>query len=110
MTTSLDLTDAQWCFLDLLVRARQKGASRVSRMEILNSPWMPVEARVRLTFAALTIPAELVVLHGQHDFELTDEGQRAYDLRFGVGQRPARPTSIADMVIALPDRSGERLQ
>ncbi|MDR6953848.1 hypothetical protein J2X65_003211 [Ancylobacter sp. 3268] len=106
MTTATQLSDAQWCFLDLLVRSKQRGASRVNRHELLYSSALPAVVRMRLVFAGLTMPAEFVVIHGQHDFELTEAGQRLYDLRFGRGAEPASATSIADRVIALPDLTG----
>jgi hypothetical protein len=35
------LSDEQWCVLDLLMRARQKGVQRLSRAEVLHSETMP---------------------------------------------------------------------
>lgn len=100
-----DLTDVQWCVMDLLMRARKMGVARVSRMELLNSPSIPDAAKVKLVFAALTIPSHLVTMHGQHDFELTGEGVALYNLRWGNGSNP-QPTNIADAIIYLPDQSG----
>ncbi len=100
-----NLTDEQWCFLDLLMRAREKGAHRLNRMEILHSPSLPQHAALKLTFAALTMPKEIVTMIGQHDFAITDAGVSLYNLRFGKGQKPAKPSQIADHVICLPDLS-----
>ena len=100
-----NLSDEQWCVLDLLVRARQKGIRKVSRMELLHSPQLPQNASMRLTWAALTMSKELVGMEGQHDFVLTDDGVTLYNLRFGKGAKPATPTAIADSVIYLPGPS-----
>lgn len=100
-----NLSDAQWCVLDLLMRARQKGVHRLNRMEIL-SAGLPTEAAVKLTFAALTVPSDLVKWVGAHDFAITEEGISLYRLRFGAR---AKPTAMADQVIALPDLS-QRVQ
>lgn len=105
-----DLSDAQWCFLDLLVRAKSKGVSRINRMEVMNSPALPDGAKVGLVWAALTMPKEFVTLHGQHCFEITDAGLRAFNAKFGKGEAAAKPTAIADEIIMLPDRSMETLQ
>ena len=97
-----NLSDEQWCFLDLLMRARVKGVHRLNRLELLNTQSIPQMAAVRLTWAALTMPKELVTMHGQHDFSLTDEGASLYNLRFGKKDEPAQPTNMADVVICLP--------
>jgi hypothetical protein len=108
--SDLNLSDEQWCFLDLLMRAKNKGVSRINRHELLRSQALPDMARVKLVFAGLTIPTTLVIMHGQHDFEITDEGVRQYNAKFGTEGEPAEPTRAADMIIALPDRSREVLQ
>lgn len=103
--TERNLSDAQWCFLDLLVRARQKGVHRINRMEILNSTGFPGVAKVQLVFAGLLLAnGDLVAMHGAHDFEITDEGLRAFNEKYGS------PTRAADVVIALPDNSKGSLQ
>jgi hypothetical protein len=99
-----DLTDSQWCALDLLARAKAKGADRDNRLELLHRSPLPDGAKVKIVFALLTMPAELVTLHGQHDFEITDEGIRVQAEKFG------QPSAVADHVILLPDRSGETIQ
>lgn len=104
-----ELSDAQWCFLDLLIRAKRRGVSRVNRLELLASA-VPAHVKVQLVFAALTMPGELVILHGQHDFEITEAGERLFDREFGQAGAQAEPTKIADLVIALPDPSTGRLQ
>lgn len=95
-----NLSDAQWCFLDLLARAKQKGVSRISRLELLDAAPIADEAKLKLVWAGLTMPREFVVMHGAHDFEITDAGEQALRLRFGHG-----PTEVADFIIALPDQS-----
>lgn len=105
-----ELSDAQWCFLDLLARAKSKGVTRVNRLELMNSPALPDMAKVGLVWAALTMPKEFVILHGQHDFELTDAGLRVFNAKFGKGEAAAKPTAIADQIIMLPDRSREQTQ
>lgn len=97
----MDLSDEQWLVLDLLMRARQKGVYRLNRMEILHNKTLPHGASLKLTFAALTMPSELLTWHGQHDFSITDAGARLYNLRFGNGSNPT-PTKMADSVICLP--------
>lgn len=99
------LSDEQWCFLDLLMRARERGIAKLSRMEILNSPSIPQGAAIKLVWAALTIPKELVMMIGQHDFQITDAGVSLYRLRFG---QKVTPTQIADHIICLPDLSVTR--
>ena len=109
--TAPNLTDAQWCFLDLLVRAKQKGVDRVNRTELLYSPGLPDIVKARLVFGGLVIAdGDLVILHGTNEFEITEKGIRAFNAKFGKGDAAAQPTAIADVVIALPDRSRERLQ
>ena len=95
-----DLTDEQWLVLDLLMRARQKGVDRLNRVELLNATQVPAGARLKLTWAALTMPSDLVQWHGQHDFSITDRGAAIFDFRF------RKPTTVADSIIALPDLSG----
>jgi hypothetical protein len=105
-----DLSDSQWCFLDILVRARRRGITRVHRHEILNSG-LPDTAKVQLVFGGLLIAnSDLVAMHGAHEFEITERGLRAYNTRFGKGEAAARPSHVADLVIPLPDRSMERMQ
>jgi hypothetical protein len=96
-----DLTDVQWCVMDLLMRARQKGIHRLNRIELLHSKGIPQGASLKLTFAALTMPKEFVTWVGQHDFAITDAGVQFYNLRFGNGSNP-QPTEVADSVIYLP--------
>jgi hypothetical protein len=99
-----DLSDAQWCALDLLARAKAKGADRVNRLELLHNSPLPVAVNGKIVFALLTMPAALVMLHGQHDFEITEEGLKAYTEKFG------KPSAVADAIILLPDRPGEPIQ
>jgi hypothetical protein len=103
--TEFNLNDAQWCVLDMLMRAREKGVHVLNRMELLSSPSIPQGAAMKLTFAALTIPGELVEWQGKHDFSITEAGVSLYNLRFGTGASPATPTDVADNVICLPDLS-----
>lgn len=97
----MNLSDEQWCLLDLLMRARQKGVQRLSRMELLHNTALPQGASVKLAWAALTMPEEIVTWHGQHDFEITEAGAQLFNLRFGNGSNPT-PTRVADAVIYLP--------
>lgn len=110
MTLPLQLTDEQWCFLDLLIRAKQKGVHLVNRNELLNSPSLPDAAKVRLVWAGLMLAnTELVTMQGQHNFKITEAGVRAFNTKFGKGEEAAKPTAVADVVIALPDRTREAL-
>lgn len=104
--TEYNLSAEQWCVLDLLMRAKQRGVDRISRSELLHAPKLPQVAAVRLTFAALTMPGDLMEWHnGERDFSITAAGISLYNLRFGKGQAPATPSHIADVVICLPDMS-----
>ncbi len=100
--TEYKLSTEQWCFLDLLMRARQKGIQKLNRLELLSSPMLPQTAAIKLTWAALTMPSDLMTMIGQHDFSITEAGVSLYNLRFGKGLQPAVPTQIADVVICLP--------
>jgi hypothetical protein len=93
-----DLSDEQWCVLDLLMRARKKGIHALNRMEVLNSPQLPDGAKMKLTWAALTMPKALVTWISHHNFTITDEGAQVYNLRFNTPE----PTMVADSVIYLP--------
>ena len=97
-----NLSDEQWCFLDLLMRAKERGIDRLNRMEVLHSPSLPQGAAIKLVWAALTIPKELVTMIGKHDFQITDAGASLYRLMFG---QKVTPTQVADHVICLPDLS-----
>ena len=99
-----NLTDEQWCFLDLLMRAKQRGIDRLNRMEILHNETLPQGVSLKLTWAALTMPSDLVKTIGQHDFQITDAGASLYRLRFG---QDVKPTPMADHVICLPDLSAK---
>lgn len=99
-----ELTDAQWCFLDLLMQAKKRGVTRVHRLEILSSQSIPKEAAMKLVWAGLGLAAgEFVALHDLHDFEITPAGEQVYQARFGTD---AAPTSAADTVIHLPGAGG----
>lgn len=97
----MNLSDEQWLVLDLLMRAKQKGVDRLNRMEVLHNTALPQGASLKLVWAALTMPGELLVWHGKHDFSITDAGAQLYNLRFGNGSNPT-PTKMADAVICLP--------
>lgn len=100
-----ELTDVQWCLLDLLLRSKRKGAPRVNRLELMNADAIPDGVKTKLVFAALTMASgEYVTLHGQHDFEITEAGEHLFTQKF------ANPTTTADLIIALPDQSREVLQ
>jgi hypothetical protein len=98
-----NLSDYQWCVLDLLMRSRQLGVDRINRTEMLRSAQIPQSAAVKLTWAALTMPKDLMTWVTEHDFEITDAGVSLYNLRFGEkdGASPT-PTTVADSVICLP--------
>jgi hypothetical protein len=98
----MNLSDEQYLVLDLLMRARQKGVDRINRHEMLGNTALPQGASVKLTWAALTMPKEVMTWHpGEQDFSITDAGAQLYNLRFGNGANPT-PTSVADVVICLP--------
>lgn len=101
-TTILSLSDAQWCVLDLLLRAEQKGVSRLNRAELLANAAVPEHARVALTWAALTMPETLLQWHGTQEFAITEAGRSALHLKFGAS---AQPTGVGDRIICLPDHS-----
>lgn len=99
-----NLSDIQWCALDLLMRAKQKGASRINRHELLYSSPVPDGVKIKLVWALLTMPHQLVKIHGEHDFEITTKGEQLFNMMFN------KPTKAADVIIALPDRSSEVVQ
>lgn len=90
-----DLTDEQWLVLDLLIRARKRGALWLRRSDLLTSTSLPQVAAMRLTFAALSMPSDLVAWSGD-DFSITDAGLTKFYSRF------AQPSKVADSVICLP--------
>lgn len=96
-----NLSDEQWLVLDLLMRSRQRGVRLLNRMEVLYNKTLPQGVSLKLTWAALTMPKELLTWHDKHDFSITDEGVQIYNLRFGNGSNPT-PSKIADAVICLP--------
>lgn len=95
-----NLTDEQWCLVDLLMRSRQRGIHSINRMELLHSPALPQGAALKLTWAALVMPKELVAWKGQHEFSITEDGVSLYNLRFG--SNAGNPSHVADAVICLP--------
>ncbi|WP_439605493.1 hypothetical protein [Shinella sp.] len=97
------LTDAQICMLDLLARAHVRGVAAINRHELLGSDALPAVGRVRLVFAALTMPADLISIANAHDFSITAAGLEVHAALVGT------PSRAADHIIALPDRSHERL-
>lgn len=101
MPSEHNLSDEQYLVLDLLMRARQKGVHSLNRMEMLHSS-LPQMAAVKLTWAALTMPKDLVTWTGQHDFSITEAGVQVYNLRFDT----PKPTAMADAVIYLPGPDG----
>lgn len=96
------LSDEQWCVLDLLMRARQKGVHSLNRRELLFNATLPQRVSVRLTWALLTLPKDLVTCQNEHIFMITDAGVSLYNLRFGKGTKNPTPSTIADHVICLP--------
>lgn len=98
--TAYSLSDEQWCVLDLLMRAKERGVERLNRKELLSNAALPDGAKLKLTWAALTIDKDLVVWRGEHDFAITDAGISLYRLRFG---QKVVPTRAADSIICLPD-------
>lgn len=97
-----NLTDEQWCFLDLLMRARAKGMLKLNRLEILGNAVLPVDVVIRLVFAALTMPEELVLIENKHDFSITSAGASLYNLRFSKLREEVLADAVADTVICLP--------
>lgn len=95
------LSDEQWCVLDLLMRARQKGVTLLNRRELMSSQ-LPDMAKVKLVWAALSMPEDLVSWVAQHDFAITEAGATVYNFRFGRGTNAANPTHVADAIICLP--------
>lgn len=51
-----DLSDEQWCLMDLLVRSRQRGIDRLNRLEVLATNELPKGVALKLIFGALTMP------------------------------------------------------
>lgn len=96
-----NLSDEQWLVLDLLMRARQTGVHKLNRLELLQSSSLPQAAIIKLTWAALTMPKDLLTWVGKHDFSITDAGASLFNLRFGSASK-AMPSRVADAVICLP--------
>lgn len=95
--TPTELSDAQWCFLDLLMRAREKGVGRLNRLELFKADNLPEHALLKFVWAGLELAnTDFVDMPTEHDFEITDAGVQIFNLRFN---RP--PTKVADHVIAL---------
>jgi hypothetical protein len=90
-----EISDYQWLVLDLLMRAREKGITSISRLEILNSSSIPKSVSIKLVWSALTMPSNLIVICN-HDFSITETGIAIFEQRF------KKPTDIADSVICLP--------
>lgn len=98
-----ELSDEQWCVLDLLMRSRKQGVSAINRHELLRNATLPQGVSVKLLWAALTMPADVIKwTASQQDFSITERGAALYNFRFGKGKEPATPTQIADAVICLP--------
>lgn len=97
-----NLTDEQWCFLDMLMRARAKGITKLNRLELLNSTEVPSDVLIKLTFAALTMSAGLTLLEGKHDFSITESGVSLYNLKFGQLREAVLADAVANSVICLP--------
>jgi hypothetical protein len=95
-----ELSDVDWLVLDLLMRAKQKGINRLSKTELLYNESIPSGVRVKLAWAAMVMDTSLISWHGQ-DFAITERGEKLFNAMF------KKPTTMADVVIALPDRSGE---
>jgi len=98
-----NLTDIQWCALDLLMRSKQKGCPIVSRSELLHSSSVPEGVRIKIVWALLTMPDGLVT-HRGYDFEISDKGMRVFNAMF------KKPSTMGDVIIALPDNSRGHLQ
>lgn len=95
------LSDEQWLVLDLLIRARKKGRLWLRRSDLLTDNNLPQVAAMRLTFAALAMPGDLVKWDGD-DLSITEAGMTKFYSRF------ARPSKMADSVIYLPGPAAEK--
>lgn len=83
------LTESQILVLDLLMRGRTLGRGSLNRQELLNNEAFPIDARIKLAWAALTIPDALVKWIGQHDFSLTPAGVAYCEEHFESWRKPA---------------------
>lgn len=90
------LTTVQWCLLDLLMRARQKGVHQLNRLELVNTTGLPQGLLLNLAWTALVMPTDLVKWHDKHNFSITEQGIAVFNLR------ARKPTAVADSVIHLP--------
>lgn len=97
-----NLSDEQWLVLDLFMRARQKGVQQINRKELLHTSALPQAASLKLVWAMLTMPDQLVKQQTHDDFSITEKGIAAYELRFGKKAAAAPTTSVVDSVICLP--------
>lgn len=98
-----ELQEIDWLVLDLLMRAKRKGVNRLSKTELLYNDSIPSGVRVKLAWAAMLIDRSVVEWHGQ-EFSITEKGERLFNAVF------KNPTKMADVIIALPDKSGEVFQ
>lgn len=96
-----ELTDAQWCFLDLLMRAKQRGIGALNRKEILYNNALPQQVACKLVFGGLLMMAEDIVTEGVQGISITPKGEALYKLKFGG----SGTTEMADQTILLPDNS-----
>lgn len=101
-----EISDDQWLVLDLLAAAQRVGHPYVLRQQILQSSKLPAGVRMRLTWAALTIPDDYLRIENEHEFHLTEMGAAALALRYGrkEGESLQSPFGIeAHEVLDLPE-------
>ena len=107
------LSDSQLMVLELLVQARKKGVMRLHRHDFLSNQKINDEYKLKLTFAALTMPSELLTWHGHNEFSITDAAFEVYEK--GRMKRPIRvdepphPSKAVVDVICLPDLSNQKV-
>lgn len=94
-----ELQDIDWLVLDLLMRAKLKGVTRLNKTELLYNETIPAGVRIKLAWAAMAMDPSFVTWEGQ-DFAITERGEKVFNSMF------KKPTEMADVIIALPDNSG----
>lgn len=104
MTEAAKLSDYQWCMLQLLLAARERGITAISRRELLENEKLPVSARAGLVFGALTMSGTFVTLTEQNTFEITAEGEAAFKAKYGGAKMPSIDFLNAIVTVPMPER------
>lgn len=105
-TATEELSDEEWCVLDLLMRSKELDVPFLTRQHILSSEALPDGVKVKLTFKLLTLSGSPWVHHEKagDKFSITEAGAQLYTARFGKACKTLHASPALD-VICLPDQS-----